>query len=224
MKLKIEKLLLTLGVLAVAGIAPNLFVAAQAGYAKFSALALYVLIPSLIVTAVLILFTHFRGHHDLIRQILVGLIAGIIGTVGLEIIRHSGFLLGGMPGELPKLMGVLMVDRFALGPNILSNLAGWGYHFWNGAAFGIIYSLLLGKGKIWIGTIYGFIVGIGFMASPAAMALGVGRFSVDFGWGFPVTVTLAHIVFGAILGFYVSRKNVSAQNIIERVRTIVSSK
>ena len=223
MKLKIEKFLLTLGALAIAGIATNLFVTAQAGYAKFSALALYVLIPSLIVTAVLILFTHFRGHHDLIRQILVGLIAGIIGTVGLEIIRHSGFLLGGMPGELPKLMGVLMVDRFALGPNVLSNLAGWGYHFWNGAAFGIIYSLLLGKGKIWIGTIYGFIVGIGFMASPAAMALGVGRFGVDFGWEFPVTVTLAHIVFGAILGFYVSRKSVSAQNIIERVRTIAAS-
>jgi len=32
-------------------------------------------------------------------------------------------------------MGVLLLDRFALGPSALSDIAGFSYHFWNGAAF-----------------------------------------------------------------------------------------
>ncbi|GAB4378251.1 MAG: hypothetical protein Kow0042_26720 [Calditrichia bacterium] len=221
MKMQIEKLILTLILLAAAGLAPNLFPAAQAGYAKFSALALYLLFPSLVVIGVVLFWSGLRGHKDLRRQALVGLAAGLAGTVGLEIVRHTGFLLGGMPGELPKLMGVLLLDRFALGPNALSNLAGWGYHFWNGAAFGLIYTLLLGRGRVWQGVAFGFLVGIGFMASPAALALGVGLFGADFGIGFPITVSLAHIAFGAILGFVVYRKNPSAQSLLARLRSLV---
>ena len=133
------------------------------------------------------LITGFCCHRDLTKQTLNGLTGGLIATVGLEVVRHIGFLLGGMPGEMPKLMGVLLVDRFALGPNAVSNLAGWGYHFWNGAAFGLIYSLLFGKGKVWLGTLYGVLIGIGLMVSPVVNSLGVGYFGVDFGWGFPAT-------------------------------------
>lgn len=224
MKEQLEKLILTLFLLAASGIAPNLFPAAQAGYAKFSTLALTFLIPSVFVAVLLILFTGIRGHHDLMKQMLNGLIGGLIATVGLEVVRHVGFLLGGMPGEMPKLMGVLLLDRFAQGPSAVSNLAGWGYHFWNGAAFGIIYSLLFGRGKVWKGTLYGILIGVGLMVSPVVNSLGVGYFGVDFGWGFPATVTLAHIVFGTILGFYVFRKNLSAQNIIESLKAIGTSK
>jgi hypothetical protein len=221
---KIEKLIFTLLILALAGIAPNLFVAAQAGYAKFSALALNVLIPSIVLIPVVMLIAYFRSHRNLLRQILVGITGGLIGTVGLEIFRHIGFLLGGMPGELPKLMGVLMLDRFAMGPNLLSNLAGWGYHFWNGASFGIIYSLIIGRGRSWMGAIYGFIIGIGFMASPAALSLGVGLFGADFGWGFPVTVILAHLAFGVLLGIVVSRKGAEGVALIGQIKSMLTER
>lgn len=160
------------------------------------------------------------GQNDM--MVLAGITGGLIGTVGLEIIRHSGFLLGGMPGELPKLMGVLLVDRFAQGPSPLSNLAGWGYHFWNGTAFGIIYSLLIGKGRSWMGAIYGIIIGIGFMASPAALSLGVGLFGADFGWGFPVTVTLAHLLFGFLLGLVVQRKSVEGVMLSKQIKSLLT--
>ena len=222
MSSKIEKLIFTLIILALAGTASNLFVAAQAGYAKFSTLALYALIPSILLIAVMMLIAYFRGHRDLLRQVLAGITGGLIGTVGLEIIRHSGFLLGGMPGELPKLMGVLLVDRFAQGPSLLSNLAVWGYHFWNSTAFGFIYSLLIGKGRSWMGAIYGIIIGIGFMASPAALSLGVGLFGADFGWGFTFTVTLAHLLFGFLLGLVVQRKGVEGVMLSKQIKSLLT--
>lgn len=224
MKAQIEKFILTLILLVAAGIAPNLFPAAQAGYAKFSTLAVTFLIPSVVVVWLVIFVTRIRGHRDLMKQMLNGLIGGLIATIGLEVVRHVGFLLGGMPGEMPKLMGVLLVDRFALGPNAVSNLAGWGYHFWNGAAFGIIYSLIFGKGRLWVGTLYGILIGVGLMVSPVVNSLGVGYFGVDFGWGFPVTVTLAHIAFGTILGIYVFRKSGFTQNIFAQIKVVVASK
>ena len=50
-----------------------------------------------------------------------------------------------MPGDLPKLIGIKVLGRMVMqGPDLSSNLAGWGFHFWNGAMFGIIYVLLVG--------------------------------------------------------------------------------
>jgi len=40
-----------------------------------------------------------------------------------------------------ELMGVLLFDRFALGPSPASTFAGFAYHFWNDACFGIIFTL-----------------------------------------------------------------------------------
>jgi hypothetical protein len=102
-------------------------------------------------------------------------------------------------------MGVLLLDRFALGPSTASDIAGWAYHFWNGASFGIIYVLLFGVTRRWAGVLYGIAVGIGFMISPVVISLGVGYFGLQFSKGFPVTVLTAHIAFGLSLGFLASR-------------------
>jgi len=207
MKSEYKKIVLSIIALLAAGIGPNLFVISQTGYAQLSDLAVSFLIPSIAVLLVLFLVSHFLRLKDFSKQLRNGFLAGLIGTVGLEIVRETGFHLGGMPGDLPKLMGVLLLNQFATGPDILSNIAGWSYHFWNGAAFGIIYSIILGKGKIWAGTLYGILVGICFMMSPVVVALGVGCFGIDFGWGFPVTVATAHIVFGTIVGWLVFKWN-----------------
>lgn len=200
-----EELILTSIALLMAAVSPNLFVVAQAGYAKLSDLAVTLLLPAFLLLLAVLIFAWWRRHSHLTNCLLAGAGAGFIATIGLEVVRESGFRLGGMPGELPQLMGVLLLDRFALGPTLLSNLAGWGYHFWNGVSFGVIFTLLFGRVSRWYGLIYGVLIGIIFMASPAVVALGIGRFGVDFGWGFMVTVTLAHLAFGAILGLLTQR-------------------
>ncbi len=49
----------------------------------------------------------------------------------------QGFGLDLRLGSLAGLMGVLLFDRFALGPTVGSTLGGFAYHFWNVACFGI---------------------------------------------------------------------------------------
>ena len=223
MNKNIKRIILSLLALVAAGIGPNLFVISQAGYANLSDLAVSFLIPSIIFIFILIGAGIVIDEKDTSKQILTGIVAGLIGTIGLEIVREIGFHLGGMPGDLPKLMGVLLLDRFALGPDTWSNIAGWSYHFWNGASFGIIYIILIGKGKVWYGLIYGILLGVVFMVSPVVVALGVGKFGVDFGIGFPITVTLAHIAFGLLLGWYIQKKNYTNSGIIDSIKNIFSS-
>lgn len=187
-----------------AGTAPNLFVISQAGYMKFSTLGKIALLPSAAGLIGLMVFTRIK-YPRLGKKLFAGASAGIIATVGLELVRETGFHMGAMPGDLPKLMGVQLLDRFMSGPSLLSNIAGWGYHFWNGASFGIILALLLGGKRRYAGVIYGLLIGVGFMASPVVTALGIGRFGVLFGPGFAITVVLAHAAFGLVLGLLLAR-------------------
>jgi hypothetical protein len=97
-------------------------------------------------------------------------------------------------------MGVLLLDRFALGPSFASDLAGWAYHFWNGASFGIIYVLIFGTSRRWLGLLYGVVAGLGFLVSPVVLSLGAGYFGLQFSIGLPITVLTAHAAFGLLLG------------------------
>lgn len=223
MKQDIKKIMLSILVLLAAGISPNLFVISQAGIADLSSLAVSFLIPSIILIILITAAAYFWKLKDLSIQIRNGFFAGILGTIGLEVIRETGFHLGGMPGDLPKLMGILLLNQFAAGPDTLSNIAGWSYHFWNGAAFGIIYSIIFGRGNKWLGIVYGVLIGVGFMMSPVVVALGAGHFGVDFGWGFPLTVTLAHIAFGFILGWLIFKWNDGMLSIFSSMKSCMYS-
>ena len=196
--------LLLVVTLAAASVGPLVFPAAQAGHGTMSQLATYFLLPAvglLIVTALL----SWKSMSPVGRAIVWGGLAGAIATIGLEVVRLSGFKMGYMPGNLPRLMGVLLLNRFALGPSIASDLAGWAYHFWNGASFGIIYALLLGTSRRWVGLVYGIVVGLGFLVSPVVASLGAGYFGLQFSAGFPITVLTAHAVFGLMLGMLAHR-------------------
>lgn len=194
-----ERLVLALLALGAAGVAPNIFPAAQAGVAPMHQLATWLLLPSIALLIAVIAFTLMRGHDILGRRMVVGLGAGFLATFGLELVRTTSFRLGGMPGDLPRLLGVLITDRFMLGPSPLSDFLGYGYHFWNGATFGLIFAVIFGRRPIWWPTIYGIAIGAGFLASPAVQAMGVGFFALQMP-SMIVTVFVAHIVFGFIVG------------------------
>lgn len=204
MRQAIGNLLLISIILVLASVAPLIFPLAMAGHGTLNVLAESYLVPSIIgLAAIALLARHWAPWAA--RAIVWGALAGAIATGALEVVRIAGFHLGYMPGSMPELMGVLLLNRFALGPNVASNLAGWAYHFWNGAAFGIIYVLLIGTRRAWAGTVFGVAVGVGFMLSPVVQSLGVGYFGLDFSIGFPIVVTLAHVAFGTALGLLARR-------------------
>lgn len=199
------ELMLTAVLLMVAAVGPTIFPAAQAGYAKMSTLAQYFLLPSLAILIIIMVAGKALGKSGFVNTVIAGIVAGILATLALEVVREVGFRLGFMPGSLPKLLGVLITDRFLEGPSLYSNLAGWAYHFWNGASFGMVYTLIFGKTRWWYATIYGAVIGVVFMISPSVTALGIGYFGLQFGWGFPITVTVAHLAFGTALGLILNK-------------------
>lgn len=186
--------------LAAASVSPLIFPIAESGRSTMDVLAKLALLPA----AALLLITIgvlYRVDDSLARTGVAGLAAGTVATLALEAVRLPGFWLGFMPGNLPRLMGVLLLNRFAAGPSLSSDVAGWAYHFWNGASFGLIYVLVFGTCRRWVATVFGVLLGFGFMFSPVVSALGVGFLGLEFSKGFPVTVTLAHAAFGLALGW-----------------------
>jgi hypothetical protein len=199
-----EETVLGATVIALAGVSPIVFPSAQAGLVRMSTLAVWLLLPSIALLAAVVALEARRREGRLVNRVLAGGVAGVIATLGLEAVRITSFRLGGMPGDLPQLMGVLLTDRFMLGPSLLSTALGYAYHFWNGACFGIVFAVLLGrKGPAWA-IPYGLLVGFGFLGSPAVKAMGVGPFAL----GMPsmaFTVVLAHLSYGAVLGLLIRR-------------------
>ncbi|MEO7131490.1 MAG: hypothetical protein ABIZ07_08975, partial [Dermatophilaceae bacterium] len=167
--------------------------------------------------AVVLVLLLVGGRALLWRRLAVGIMTGfwigLVSTIGLEIVRETGFRgFHSMPGDLPMLIGIKVLGRMVMqGPDLSSNLAGWGFHFWNGAMFGIIFVLLIGgfprSGGVvgsWaaagMGALYGVVLGTGFLLSPLSVVTGAGIFGANSGPPYVVTVYLAHLVFGAILG------------------------
>jgi hypothetical protein len=190
--------------LAAASVSPLIFPLAESGRSTMDVLAKVAMLPAIALIAAIWGLLH-RRDDPLARPVAVGLAAGAIATIALEAVRLPGFWLGFMPGNLPRLMGVLLLNQFATGPTLASDIAGWAYHFWNGASFGLIYVLLFGTCRRWAGAIYGVFLGLGFMLSPVVSALGVGFLGLEFSKGFPATVTVAHAAFGTLLGWLAAR-------------------
>ncbi len=187
-------------VLAMAGISPNIYPAAMKGIAGMPFLSKWLLLPSIIIIIAVYIVSRAQNRTLLSQRILVGAAAGLIATIGLEMVRIFGFKMGWMPGDMPKLLGVLMTNRFMEGPSTWSNILGYAYHYWNGAAFGMIFVIILGRKPVWWGLIYALLIGTGFLLSPAVKAMGVGF----MGTGLPGMTEIvygAHIAFGLILGY-----------------------
>lgn len=190
--MRFRSLFLRLLLTAVASVAPNAFPAAQAGYANLAQLGKFLIIPSAVIP-IAAMFSLRSRTPQIASALWLGAIAGALATVTLEAIRYTGFRLG--------FMGLLLADRFALGPSTWSTVLGFIYHFWNGACFGMIFALWLSRRPIWWATSYGILIGLVFLVSPVVESLGVGFMERDFGWHFATTVLVAHLAFGTALGF-----------------------
>ena len=114
MTIRTKKLIISLILLALAGVSPNVFPAALAGIDSFPSLISKFLFPSAALIIVVIIIAKSLKYKDVSRLAINGIFAGILATIALEIFREAGFRLGTMPGDLPRLMGVLMLNQCTL--------------------------------------------------------------------------------------------------------------
>lgn len=203
----LPELILTTLALAVAAIGPNILVVALTpGMPEMPLLTRLVLIPSLGLIVVVGAIAKSLSMTRLTNRIWTGIWVGIATTAALDVVRLSGFQMGLMPGNMPRMFGVLMLDQMALGPSTLSDLVGSAYHYWVSACFGLTYALLVGKFRWWGGLIWGLLIEIGMMTTPPmVVAMDTGYFGLKQGYGLLTVSLTAHIVYGIALGLLMER-------------------
>lgn len=186
-----------------------LVVALTPGMPSMNVLTKAVLLPSIALLAIVWIAAYRLGLTRLTNRIWTGIWVGAAATAALDIIRLTGFSLGWLPGNNPRMFGVLILDQMATGPTDLADFVGSLYHYWVGATFGLTYTLLVGRTRWWGGLIWGGgFVELGMMTTPPmVVAMSVGYFGLKYGRGWEVLATSvpAHIAFGIVLGLLLER-------------------
>jgi len=201
------ELILTALALVVAAIGPNILVVALTpGMPEMPLLAKWALIPSLVLLVLVWAIAKSLGMTRLTNRIWTGVWVGAATTAALDVIRLTGFQMGLMPGNMPRMFGVLILDQMALGPSTLSDFVGYLYHFWVSACFGLTYTLLVGKFRWWGGLVWGLIIELGMMTTPPmVVAMDTGYFGLKQGYGLLTVSLTAHIAYGIALGLLLER-------------------
>lgn len=203
----ILELILTALALVVAAIGPNILVVALTpGMPEMPALTKFALVPSLALIVLLAVIVQSLRMKRLTNRICTGIWVGMATTAALDVVRLTGFQMGLMPGNMPRMFGVLMLDQMALGPSTVSDLVGYLYHYWVSACFGLTYTLLVGRFRWWGGLIWGLIIELGMMTTPPmVVAMDTGYFGLKKGYGLLTVSLTAHIVYGIALGLLMER-------------------
>jgi hypothetical protein len=168
------------------------------------------LLPSLALLVVTWAAARAAGYTRLVNRIEAGIWVGFVATAALDVLRLTSFSLGLLPGNMPRMFGVLILDRMAAGPSTTSDLVGALYHYWVSACFGLAYTLLVGRTRWWGGLIWGLIIEVGMMTTPPmVVAMGSGYFGLALGKGLLNGVFLGslfpHISYGIVLGLLLER-------------------
>lgn len=196
--------ILTVLALASGGASPLLIVIGSAGVAPMRLLFWAVLVPAEIVLLAIFLYAKAAGLERLYWQLWIGIIGGVLLTMSLDVVRSAGVHIGYLPDS------VSMFGRMIAGVGMKADvtlpiyLEGIVYHFLNGIAFGIVYSIIFGQTRWWGAVLYSvFFVEFGMMTLPPMAKMtgpfGIGKFGTVWN-GMFIDTLLAHVAMGAALG------------------------
>ncbi len=202
---------LTLVAMVPAAVGPNVLVLALTpGMPGMPELVRWALLPSVALLAIVWVAAAMCGHARLTNRIWTGLWVGAASTAALDAFRLTSFRLGLLPGNLPRMFGVLILDTMAQGPTIFSDLVGSLYHYWVSACFALAYALICGRTRWWGGLVWGLIIEVGMMTTPPmVIAMDTGFFGLKLGQGIFNGVFIGslipHLAYGVSLGLLLER-------------------
>jgi len=137
------------------------------------------------------------------------IIAGFLGTLGFYIAAYVDMEVTGVPLDITVVLGQLVA-----GEDESAQTIGHAFHIANGIGltlfFGYVFlpiSTRIMKGRIWLhGIIFGIIVTVTTVWLGLLPALGAGIAGLNIAPEVPAMTLSRHIVFGAIIGFFVRNK------------------
>ncbi len=207
----VGEIILTGLALVPAAVGPNvLVVALTPGMPGMPTLTRWLLIPSFSLLILVWLLAFFLDYKRLQNRISTGVWVGASATAALDVFRLTSFSLGLLPGNMPRMFGVLILDTMAVGPTPWSDFIGSLYHYWVSACFGLTYALICGKTRWWGGLIWGLIIEVGMMITPPmVIAMDTGYFGLKLGQGIFngifIGSLIPHISYGIALGLLLER-------------------
>jgi len=152
-------------------------------------------IPSLLVIYALAAYARKINARMLTSGLWVGIWAGLAASLVYDGVRYLVGLthLFGYNGFVP----ILMFGSWITGhptTSTAAKIAGWTYHYWNGATFGVIYTLAVGRRSWWWGVAYGILM--------ECCMLGLFPFflRVTSKVDFVALSMIGHVAYGAVLG------------------------
>lgn len=179
------------------------------GWWSMKAFACWVLLPSVAVLALLARPKYFPrslvGGFEARGAILQGAMGGLIAAVAYDVFRLP-FVMAGFP--LFKVFPEF--GRLLLGPNASNwaiQIAGWSYHFSNGAALGIMFAAMLparmSKARMVVaGAAWAMLVEAILLLTPYRSFFRILMPAATF---LALTAS-AHLIFGLSLGAFFSRQ------------------
>jgi len=230
-----SELVLTILIIILSGASASLLLLPPLGIISYVTFRDIAIIPSVVIIFTIGILVRSK-YPRLTSRLFVGMAAGAIASFGLEAIRIPAYMFTkwipmdsmiSLPGLLltEKITALSQVKQVIMQSGVQMNLyhapldafiAGGLWHFWNGATFGIIYALLIGKGKWWYGMIWAVIIELTMMIAPYLIMM-KGPFGIQHmdGYNIFVVTLIAHLVFGAMLGVIVQKWKKDSISIID---------
>ncbi len=224
MKNRIE-LSLTIIVIILSGASASLLLLPPLGIIPYASFRDVVIIPSVVIIFAIGILSRSKFPR-ISNRLFIGMAAGAIASFALEAIRIPAYMFTKwIPMDsMISLPGLLLTEKITMLSEVKQTimqsgvpmnlyhapldafLVGGLWHFWNGATFGIIYALLIGKGKWWYGMIWAVVIEMVMMVAPYLIIM-KGPFGIEHmdGYNIFVITLIAHLAFGAILGILVQK-------------------
>ena len=234
MKNRIELSLTTI-VIILSGVSASLLLLPPLGIIPYATFRDVAIIPSIVIIFAIGIISRSKFPR-ITSRLFKGMVAGAIASLALEAIRIPAYMFTkwipmdsmiSIPGLLltEKITMLSEVKQTIMQSGVPMNLyhapldafiVGGLWHFWNGATFGIIYALLIGKGKWWYGMIWAVIIEMVMMIAPYLIIM-KGPFGIEHmdGYNIFVITLIAHLAFGAILGIIIQKWKKDSISIID---------
>ncbi len=144
------------------------------------------------------------------RKFSTLVIAGLLGSLGFYIAAYVDMAITGVPLDITVVLGQLVA-----GEHESAQIIGHVFHIGNGIGltlfFGYVFlpiSTRVMKRRMWFhGIIFGIIVTVTTVWLGLLPALGAGIAGLNIAPEVPAMTMFRHIVFGAVIGIVVSKRN-----------------
>ena len=202
--------LATLAGLALAATSIGALLAQMYGLASMATFGRYVTAPG---TVALVVLASVRrpGLEEVQRRIRVGVVAGVVGVIGYDVVRIPFAAIGMRVFAPIDSYGLMLSGQHMASPG--SNTLGWLFHLSNGVTFGVIYALVAAR-RHWI-----FGVAWGLVLESAAF---LGPFTAMYGLSGQTEAIVvaygAHLAYGYPLGRLVQRMDATDRELREMAR------